>query len=166
MYYVAHSPSRLSFILYLNNNPASPRSDPTSHIATTRSLKVSISIPPHLQRAYTTPASRVLTTTVDESISPFRDRILCQPHRKDKEIGRRSNTTTVIPDHDRPPPFNKLKSSFSPFSYFRTSRKTNTEARDVGDVEKAPIWKTPRPIRLLAPLYGGLGAALAICEFF
>jgi hypothetical protein len=85
---------------------------------------------------------------------------------KEKEpgTGRWTNTTAVIPDRDRPPPPNKPK-SFSPFSYFRTSRKTNTETGDVGDVEKAPIGKTPRPIRLLAPLYGGLGAALALCKF-
>jgi hypothetical protein len=34
-----------------------------------------------------------------------------------------------------------------------------------GDVEKGGAAKDPRPIRLFAPFYGGLGAALSICEF-
>lgn len=36
---------------------------------------------------------------------------------------------------------------------------------DTVDLEKGPSGPSPRPIRLFAPIYGGLGAGLSICEF-
>ena len=35
---------------------------------------------------------------------------------------------------------------------------------DKSDVEKVADGPSPRPVRLFAPVYGGLGAALSICE--
>lgn len=37
--------------------------------------------------------------------------------------------------------------------------------QDNTDIEKGPAGPSPRPIRLFAPVYGGLGAALSICTF-
>jgi hypothetical protein len=67
----------------------------------------------------------------------------------------------VVPDREKPKPVSK---KIWGFNYFRSSRKTESPVGEAGDVEKSPPGKTPRPIRLLAPLYGGLGAALALCE--
>ena len=36
---------------------------------------------------------------------------------------------------------------------------------DKGDIEKTAEGPSPRPIRLLAPAYNGLGVAMSICEF-
>lgn len=39
-----------------------------------------------------------------------------------------------------------------------------TSKTDNADLEKGPSGPAPRPIRLLAPVYGGLGAGLSICQ--
>ncbi len=49
----------------------------------------------------------------------------------------------------------KKKRFFGLGSYFVT---------DKGDVEKTADGPSPRPIRLLAPIYNGLGVAMSICE--
>jgi hypothetical protein len=39
----------------------------------------------------------------------------------------------------------------------------NSASVERGDVEKGTPGKKPRPTRLFAPIYGGLGAALSLC---
>jgi hypothetical protein len=82
--------------------------------------------------------------------------------------GKHGDASVVIPDRDKPPPTKKRMMSWS----WKLSKHETAAAPAAGpvggdaekDEENGALAKCPRPIRLFAPFYGGLGAALAVCE--
>jgi hypothetical protein len=84
------------------------------------------------------------------------------------EPGKHGDTSVVIPDRDKPPPTRRKMMSWS----WKASKPEAAPASSTGptgghdekDEENGPLRKPPRPIRLFAPFYGGLGAALAVCK--
>ena len=79
---------------------------------------------------------------------------------------KQAGTTTdvvVVPDRDKPAP-RKTRRAWSWKPSPPPDRK-KTEARAEEASEKGAVSKNPRPIRLFASVYGGLGVALSICQF-
>lgn len=68
----------------------------------------------------------------------------------------------VIPDRGKPPPKKKMMNWSWKISQPETAAPCGSEIEKDEEIGKPA--KPPRPIRLLAPFYGGLGAALAVCE--
>lgn len=79
---------------------------------------------------------------------------------------KQAGTTTdvvVVPDRDKPAP-RKTRRAWSWKPSPPADRK-KSEARAEEASEKGAVGKNPRPIRLFASVYGGLGVALSICQF-
>jgi len=77
------------------------------------------------------------------------------------ENARHPNRISVIPDKVVIPDRNKPRPPSQSWWSWRLS-PSKSEAETDTDVEKASV-TAPRPIKLMAPLYGGLGLALSIC---
>jgi len=73
-------------------------------------------------------------------------------------LNEKAGSSTLEPTtHDRAPTTSKW--SFG----WNTSRKEPAAPKDQ-DAEKGTLENTPRPMRLFAPFYNGLGCALSLCR--
>jgi hypothetical protein len=105
-------------------------------------------------------ALSVISSGAPSSISPASGSYV-NLNEKTKETTS-ATVLAVVQDREKKPKPAKKKWGFS---YFKSARKTELPEGEAGDVEKGTTgFKSHRPIRLWAPLYGGLGAALSICE--
>ena len=78
--------------------------------------------------------------------------------------GRRRKSS--VSNSKPPPPPPKKKSSRFGWSWKLSSSSSEPAEKLEGDEEKGMTHpKDARPVRLFAPFYGGLGAALSLCEF-
>lgn len=68
-------------------------------------------------------------------------------------------TTAPEPEPEPPTPPEPKK-----FWSWRLSKKSRSSAQAADDPEKGSDPRNARPVRLLAPIYSGLGLGLAICE--
>jgi hypothetical protein len=84
-------------------------------------------------------------------------------NEKLEKLGKHSVVIpSTIPDRDKPPP-KKSKFGWS-WKLSSSPPAANTDGILKGDAEKGTVPKDPRPIRLFAPFYGGVGAAFSVCE--
>jgi len=101
-------------------------------------------------------ALSIISSGAPSFVSPSATASYVNLSEKNKEI---AIATATGPDQEKPKPAKK-KWGFS----YKSSRKETPVSVEGHNAEKGRGGRSARPLRLLAPFYGGLGAALSICK--